>query len=138
MSLASVARKGMAVAQKLSKSFQPSITITPWTGQDGGGNDTFGTPVTYLKGTGALVDREMKQVPQPGGRVMVVEATVYVLVPIADTTAVTGQVRSNPIDPRDIVTLDDGFTAPILTGGGFEDAGTQKPFVTTIRLGSLR
>lgn len=138
MALADVARKGVATALKITKSFQPAVTITPWIGQDGGGNDSYGTPVPYVAGTGVLVDREMKQVPTTGGRIMVVQATIYFLVPIANTSANTGQVRSNPVDPRDIVKLDDGFTAPILSGGGFEDAGTQKPFVTTIRLGSLR
>lgn len=127
MSLAGVARKGIATAAKLTKSFQPAVSITPWSGQDGGGNDTYGTPHTYVAGSGVLVDRTIKQVPTMGGRVMVVQATIYFLIPPVTT-----------IDPRDIVVLDDGFTAPILESGGFEDAGTTKPFVTTIRLGSLK
>lgn len=127
MSLAGIARKGVATAAKITKSFQPTISVQSWTGQDGAGNDSFAAPHTYAVGTGVLVDRTLKQVPTLGGRVMVIQATIYFL--IAPVT---------PIDPRDIIKLSDGFTAPVLEAGGFEDAGTGKPFVTTVRLGSLR
>jgi hypothetical protein len=86
MALADLVRKQRRYAVKITKSFQPAVTITPWIGQDGGGNDSYGTRCRSpgYRGVGRPRDETG---PDEGGRIMVVQATVYILVPIANTSA---------------------------------------------------
>ncbi len=131
MALVDVVRNGVKIAANLTRSFQESVTHVPWIGQDGAGKDLPGTPVVRR----ALVDRTGRPVEISSGVLITIIATITFLDPIEATTANAGQTRVNPIDPRDNFILADGTTAPVVLGGGFNDAGTGSPFVNTVKLG---
>ena len=131
MGLADIVRSGVAIAAAITRDLQAEVTHAAWIGQTGAGDDDFDPPVTRR----ALVDRTRKPYFTKAGVLVSIVATVTFLDPIADTTPLAGQQRVNPIDPRDVITLDDGVTAPIVKTGGFEDAGTEQPFVNEVALG---
>jgi hypothetical protein len=126
-------RAGVALASSQFDSMKVSVTVTPWIGQDGDGDDSYGTPFLAR----ALLDPSPRMRSTPTGRLIMTFATLTFLDPIANTTPNSGQVRQQPIDSRDIITLPDGSTAPIIQVGGFTDSGTEKPFATEVILGTL-
>jgi hypothetical protein len=132
MGLADIIRAGVAIAATVTRDLQAEVFHTAWIGQNGAGDDQFASPVTRH----ALVDRTRKPYFTKGGNLISIVATITFLDPIPDTAALSGQQRVNPIDPRDIIMLDDGVTAPIVRTGGFEDAGTKQPFVNEVALGN--
>lgn len=134
MAYTDIIRNGIALIDRQTKVLQATVTLKAWIGQDGAGTDLYASPVT-LK---ALVDRAQKTTFGPAGQVIVVQCTVMFLAPIAPTTPNAGQQRINPVDPRDVVTLDDGFSGPIVKVGGFEDAGKTRPFYNEVMLGTAR
>lgn len=131
MALVDVVRAGVAIANTITKSFQAVVTHQPWIGQSGSGVDIFAAAIPRR----ALVDRSRKAVNTSSGSLVMSVASLTFLDPVENTTANAGQQRTNPIDPRDIITLDDGVTAPIVKAGGFEDAGNLGQFVVEVTLG---
>lgn len=126
-------RAGVATASSQFESMKLDVMHKAWTGEDGDGTDTFAAPVSRR----ALVDLTKRVLSTPGGRLVMTFATLTFLDPISDTSATTGKVRENPIDPRDVITLPDGGTAPIVQTGGFADSGTTKPFLQETILGTV-
>jgi hypothetical protein len=104
-----------------------------WIGEDGDGEDEFAAPVSRR----ALVDLSQRLRVTKGGRTVMTFATLTFLDPVPDTTPNAGKVRVQPIDPRDTLTLPDGGTAPIVSGGGFVDSLTGQPFVNEVVLGTV-
>jgi hypothetical protein len=134
MALVDVIRGGVAIAASILASVKGDVVHQAWTGQDGKGTDTYASPVT-LK---AIVDRTRKQKFTTTGKLVTVAATLTFIDPIADTTATDPAMpRNNPIDPRDLLTLSDGTTGPILSVGGVEDAGTQRGFINEVTIGDI-
>lgn len=134
MGFSDIIRQGVAIADGLTVDLQATVTHQAWIGQSGSGVDIFAAPVTRK----ALVDRSRKPMYTNGGKLIVVLATLTILDPIPPTTPNAGQQRINPVDPRDVFTLDDGTTAPIQKAGGFEDAGAAPaPFLNEIVLGNV-
>lgn len=121
-------RTGVALASDLTRSLQATVTIAAWNGQDLRGKNTHATAVPYA----ALVEMTRKQKYTSTGKLVMTLAVITILDPVADTMA-TG--RMNPIDPRDIVTLPDGQTQPIVDIKSFVDAGLNRPFYNEITLG---
>jgi len=110
-----------------------NVTHEAWIGDDGQGADEFAAPVVRR----ALVDLTKRERATSSGRTVMTFATLTWLDPIAATTPNAGKTRENPIDPRDIFTLPDGGTAPIVQTGGFADSATGQPFVNDTILGSV-
>lgn len=130
MGFEDIVRSGVATLDALTKSMQAGVTHEAWIGQSGDGVDQFASPVTRQ----AFVDRTRKQV-WTNGRLITTVATLTFTSPIPNTSANPNQQRVNPVDPRDVFTLDDGTTAPIVKISGFEDAGVQAPYVNEVTLG---
>lgn len=125
-----------AVANILSPQFESmklDVTHTAWIGQDGAGGDAFAEPVTLR----ALVDLTKRKRATANGRLVMTFAVLTFLDPIEDTAPNAGQVREQPIDPRDVLTLPDGGTAPIVQTGGFADSQTGRGFVNDTILGAV-
>lgn len=110
-----------------------NVTHLAWIGQDGAGEDQFASPVTRR----ALVDLTKRQRVTGSGQLVMTFATLTFLDPIADTVPNAGQTRQQPIDPRDVLTLPDGGTAPIVQAGAFADSATNRPFFQEVVLGSV-
>ena len=123
----------IAIADSVTKDLgvQPTITHQAWTGQNGFGTDTFAAGVARR----AVVDLTRKQRPTATGKLVTIVATVTILETVAPNGAAG---RREPIDPRDIITLPDGTTAPILdVPDAVVDPVTNRPFFNTVVLGEL-
>lgn len=114
------------------ESMKLNVTFLAWTGQDGHGTPTYAAPRTLR----ALVDLTKQRKYTPSGVLVMTFATLTFLDPIEDTTPTSPWVREQPIDPRDVLTLPDGGTAPIVHTGGFADSQTGRGFVQDTILGS--
>lgn len=128
MSLRTVIRKGVKIADDVTASLQPNVSVSAWTGQDRYGTKTFAAAVLHA----AHVEQKVRQHTTSGGRIVTTIAKISFLRPIAANGA-TGRVE--PIDPRDKVVLPDGTTGPIVDVEGYVDAGTGRPFYTVVWLG---
>lgn len=115
------------------ESMKLDVVHLAWIGDDGQGEDAFAAPVTRR----ALVDLTKRERATSAGRRVMTFASLIWLDPIAPTAANSGKTRENPIDPRDVFTLPDGGTAPIVQTGGFADSATGQPFVNETILGSV-
>lgn len=125
-----------SIAGILSPQFESmklNVQHAAWIGQTGDGEDDFAPTVTRR----ALVDLTKRQRMTPNGQLVMTFATLTFLDPIEDTVPNSGQTRQQPIDPRDVLTLPDGGTAPIVQAGAFADSGTERPFFQEVILGSV-
>lgn len=126
---------GIAIADNITKSlgFQPTVYHRAWTGQNGFGTETY----TAAPGTArrAVVDLTRKQVTTTTGKLVTVVATVIFL---ENVPANGAPGRREPIDPRDIITLPDGTTGPILDApSAVVDGATGVPFFNQVMIGEL-
>jgi hypothetical protein len=109
---------------------QAPITIRAWIGADGYGAATFASPVTYK----AVVDTTRKDIAGASGQVLAVVATITI---IGDVRPNGAPGRIEPVDPRDIVTLSDGRTGPIVSApNSVMDPGTGRGFIHEIMIGA--
>lgn len=127
MSLINTLRSAVAVADKVTKPLQSSVSYERRTGQD-----AFGTP-TYAAAVDldALIDWKARQVRTPAGLLTVSRAVITFL----DADALSAATGGAGIDDNDKLTLPDGTTGPILDLGGFIDPGTGVPVATEVFLG---
>lgn len=133
MALFDVLRTGVQViAAGVLESFKGTVSHQAWVGADGRGGDLYATAANRR----ALIDLTKKVLHTTSGRYVNVFATLSFLDPIADTSANSGFTRENPIDPRDILTLPDGSTAPIQQTGAFMDPVTSRPVFNDTILGN--
>src|SRR6266699_3335497 len=134
MGLADTIRTGVATANNVTATLQVTVLHKPWIGEDGYGKDVFVTTALARK---ALVSQDRKPLYTATGKLIMTTAYLAFLKPIPPTMPNTGQVRTNPVDPRDIFILPDGTTGPIVKSSGFLDAGTGKPFLNEVWLGEV-
>lgn len=125
---AEILRSGIQIADSLTKGVQSTITIERWTGQTVHGDDTYSIPITVS----AVIDRTNKVINR-GDEQITIGATLTV---IGDIPPDGGVGRREPIDPRDRITLPDGFTGPIINApNSVVDPGTGRGFINEIMLG---
>jgi hypothetical protein len=130
MSLIDTFRSGVATVDKVTKDLQPTIRVRAWTGADAYGAQTYAATKSYR----AIVDLKQQERKTLTGKIVMVRATITLLQPISANGA-TG--RLEPVDPRDIVTLPDGTTGPIVDvgPGGIIDPATGHPLFSELYLG---
>ena len=104
---ADILRSGVAIVDSLTKGVQVNITHEAWVDQDGHGDPVLANPVTLR----AVLDLNRKQQRQDDGTIITIMATVTIVGDVAPNGAAG---RLEPIDPRDIITLPDGTTGPII------------------------
>jgi hypothetical protein len=130
MSLASVVRKGVALASKQTGSLQEAVEHVTWIGQDFMGAAT----VTSVPRK-ALVEQKLHQRRLSDGTMVTVKATLTFLDVVAPNGA-TGRVE--PIDTRDTFILADGSSGPVVDVDGFRDPGAARPFFLQVYMGVSR
>lgn len=130
MGLDGVLRKGVAVAARTTRSLQLDVTLERWTGSDGRGGKTLASPIKVR----AIVDRTHRTVRSATGQEVLSTVKLTILTPLAKQGA---SGRQEPIDPRDVITLPDGTTSPILDVRGVLDPTTRAPYATDVFLGVL-
>lgn len=109
------------VASPQVESFKDDVTWQAFATQDTRGAETFADPVIVR----ALIDRKSKLIRTASGAFAMTLATLTFVDPLT------------AVDPRDIFTLIDGATAPVVDTGGFVDPETHQPFVTEVTLGTV-
>jgi hypothetical protein len=114
MDLLGIFESGIAIASDVFEGNKCDITFKAWIGSDGRGTDEYASPVT-LRG---IVDATKRQRTTANGNLVMTFASLTFLDAIDDTTANAGEAREQPIDPRDILILPDGGTAPVVQTGG--------------------
>lgn len=126
---AEIIRAGVAIANTLTAGVQQNITWEPWIAEAGDGAVTYGSPVTLR----AVVDLTRKQKMTITGALVTVIATLTI---VGDVTPNGATGRSEPIDPRDKITLPDGTTGPIIgVPNAVVDPGTGRGFIHEVTLG---
>ena len=126
-------RSVVASADKLVEDagLMETITLERWAGQDDTTKPTYALALRIK----CVVERKSRLMRTRGGEEVLARATVSVLKPIKRLyPAVTG--RTEPIDPRDQITLADGTTGPILDiDAGLTDPVTGRGYVQVVYLG---
>ena len=122
-------RTGVALADTLTGSLQDNVTHEAWTGRDGPtGDDTWAAGVSRQ----AIVSRKSRRHMSSTGQELLTSAKILFPRPIAANGA-SGRVE--PIDGRDIITLSDGFTGPVVDVEAIMDPDTNAGYYTTVWLG---
>lgn len=125
---ADIIRSGVAIADDLTQSLQPSVLHEAYTGRDGESNLTYATGVARA----ALVERKAKMVRNTAGEEVVSTHVVTFLRPVA-ANGFPG--RREPIDPRDRLTMPDGSKPKILSIEDFTDKDTNSGYFYQVYLG---
>lgn len=135
MSLATTLKKGVALANKLTKSLQVTVIHKRWTGIDSDGEDIVDSGVNLS----ALVEFKTKFLRRTGGQQYntageeIQQAVITIIGPVTDFVA---EGRTNPIDVRDQFILPDGSSGPVLHVEGVVDPSTDSPYTYKVSLGA--
>lgn len=131
MDLPAIIRGAVDIARDITISAHVTVTHKVWISQAQDGSPNF-TSKERL----ALVEKKVRLVKDPSGRLVQSTAAVYLLEEVPPTAAASASSpRTNPVDPRDVFVLPDGFTGPIVAVDGFFDGGTGVPFYSRVYLG---
>lgn len=134
MDYAALIRNTLATsASPQLESLKVNVTHRAWIGDDGAGADSYADPVVRR----AIVDPTKRQRMTANAGLVMTYAVIQFVDPIEDTVPNSGQLRQQPIDPRDVLLLPDGGTAPIVQVGGVMDPGTSRPFAAEVMLGTV-
>lgn len=129
MGLDATLRAAIRTINSVTASLQVSVTHAPWTGPGTDGTGAWGTAATRA----AIVDDNYRQHRLPTGETVACAAQVILLEPVTANGA-TG--RREPIDPRDVFTLPNGHTGPVVdTPSGLLDPTTGRPYMAVVILG---
>jgi hypothetical protein len=128
MSLNAIIRNGIAIADNVTRDLQGVVMHQSWLGTSGSGDVTFSAAVSRR----ALIDESEKPRFSQAGQLILTKAQLTFLDPIAPQEAAG---RVNPVDSRDIFTLPDGTTGPVVSTSGFIDAETNQPYMISVTLG---
>lgn len=128
--LADLIRDVIAVANDVTTTLQGTVTLTPYLGQDRFGTESWGAPVSYK----AIIVRESRMRFVDETRMALVKAYVAFLQPITPNGTAG---RQEPIDPKDKITLPDGFTAPIVETSGLLNPDTNRGYYAEVWMGDL-
>lgn len=130
MSLDSILRSGIALANSITADLQVTVTHEAFTGVDGYAKPTYASSNDYQ----ALVEKRMRRFRNDDGDEVVSQYKVTFLTPV-EANGTSG--RSEPIDTRDRITLPDGATGSILhISGSLIDPVTLLPIYNVVYLGN--
>lgn len=134
MSLASTVRKGVATANKITRTLQCYVIHECWVGNTTAVNGVKRGKSDYAVGIQrlALVEHYDTEGSMPSMRETRIRAKVTFLGPIAGNGA---EGRREPIDPRDRITLPDGFVGNVLDVKGLDNPETHFPYLYEVTLG---
>lgn len=118
MAFDDIIRSGVALANSMTASLQPTVQHYVRTGQDGYGKPTYAAPVNVP----AVVDKDERYVQNAQGQTVLTRHRVTFVRPII-------------IKSTDKLVLPDGSTGPILSIGGVVDPDTDRPFSSEVLLG---
>lgn len=124
-------RGAIGTIDTVTKSLQTTVTIFPWLRDGGRGPERSPFGITVR----AIVERKDEEKFTAVGVVLVIKATVLILEIVPPTEA---EGRQNPIDPRDLVVLSDGSSAPIIGNPGLLDPTSDQQYFAELTIGGIR
>lgn len=130
-SLDNIVRNAVAKIDNVTKSLQTTVLISRWTGQSFDGTPSYAAPLSLQ----AVVEYKQEQRQSPSGQTRVSKAHVIIISPL---DALGAPERSEPLDERDLITLPNMTTGPILETSGVVDPATGLPYMHEIWLGDRR
>lgn len=145
MSLNSIIRNAVKVADNITKDLQGEVLHSAWIGQNGFGKATYGRRESGLDISGEQFDSPGIAVPRlavielkervrdvQGRNVMTfVHLTFVGPIPINGMTT----ARKEAVDPRDVFVLPDGSTGPVVDVQGVLDSETNLMYAVEVWLG---
>lgn len=127
----SILRNAVKICDEVTKDWQPTIYFRRWVSSDGQGTKVYVPPEP---GTGrpmkVLVEWKQQKV-----EVMGVHSTSRATVTFLDIKDLLEATANRGVGTNDVIVLTDGVKYPILSIGGFVDAGTGVPVATEAYLG---
>lgn len=129
MGLDSIVRSGITTIDGITKSLQVSVTHEAWISDKAGyGEPKFDTPITRR----CLIEPKHTMKVTKDGREIVQRFQLTLIAPVSPNGAVG---RTEPIDPRDVLTLPDGSTGIIMNVSGLTDPITNRPYMYEVAVG---
>lgn len=128
MSLDSLIRQGVAVADRLTASLQDSVVFFAWIGSGSEGEPEYAAPISIP----AVVEEKEYLRKLSSGEEVTQKASITIPRPVPPNGAAN---RKEPIDPRDQIILPSGYTGPILDVAGVVDPSTHQPYMLEVVLG---
>lgn len=129
MSLRSIVRNAVSIADRVTAPLQATIQHSAWTGQDEFGDVTYTDPISR----DCIVEYKIRdKLQSSSGRVIQSQALVTIIRPI-DPNGAAGRVE--PIDPRDLIVLPNGHSGPIIDIEGVVDPMTNSPYMYQVWIG---
>ena len=128
MSLNKLIAQGVAIARDVTSSLQADVLHQAWTRSGSNGQPVLADAVARK----AIVSYSRTRVKNNESEQVMQSASVMFLDVIAANGA-TG--RREPVDPRDKITLPDGYTGPIVNIKGPVDPDTDAPYFVEVGLG---
>lgn len=125
----SFVRLGVKLADSFTKDGQATITHEAYIGQD-----KFGKPI-YATATHprCVVSYKTRMIMSTSGQLITAISTLtFTTLPASNGAS----GRREPVDPRDRITLPDGFTGPIVYISGPLDPETGKGYILSVALGA--
>lgn len=126
MALDSLIRSGIRLADRLTSSLQPTVTLRRWIGETVEGLDS------YINSTEpALFEQRQTQIRTPSGELVQARGKVTFLRPIQVLGAAK---RTEPIDVNDRIIAPDGSEWGVIVTEGLIDKSTGRPYMTEVWL----
>lgn len=133
MAIRNILAAGVKIISKQVDDDKADVSRQAWIGDNGSGVDEF-APADTVR---CIVSRKTRTVRTSTGQLASIVATLTILDPLPPTTANAGKTRVQPVDPRDIFTLPDGTTAPVVDLGGPFDPVENSTYIITVMLGNV-
>lgn len=128
MGLDALVRSALKTARSVTLSLHGDVTIERWTGDNGKGTNSYDSAITVK----AIIVRKQVPVKTADGRQTLSQTYLAILEPL---TAQGATGRHEPLDERDVITLPDSTSGPILSITGLTDGSTGTPFYHEVYLG---
>lgn len=126
--LADIVRQGVALADSLTQTLQPTVLHEAWIGDAGDGTPIFAPAQTRA----AIIERRQRMIRNARGEEVRTAHTISILRPVSANGA---PGRDEPIDARDRFTIPDGSFGPILAVESFTDKDTSSGYFHVVYLG---
>jgi len=125
----SLIRLGVTLADSFTEDGQATITHEAWIGQDRFGKPTYATATNPR----CVISNKLRTIVSTSGQLITTVSTLtFTTLPAANGAL----GRREPIDPRDRITLPDGFSGPIVYSGAPIDPTTGKGYILSVALGA--
>lgn len=128
----SLIRLGVTLADSFTEDGQAMIIHEAWIGEDKFHKEIYAAPTNPAPR--CVVASKLRTIVGGQGQIITSLATLtFTTLPASNGTI---SRRSEPFDPRDRITLPNGFSGPIVYIGGPLDPETDKGYILSVALGA--